>query len=92
MALQLKPKQLKRPIIDLTGPQGNAFFLLGQAQTFFRQMGLSREEIDRRINHMMSHDYYLLVAIFMKEFGNFVDVYTHDEELIEYCDKFSKEN
>ena len=32
-------------IIDLTGPDGNAFALMGYASNFAKQLGLNKEEI-----------------------------------------------
>ena len=55
-------------VIDLTGPQGNAFCLLGYAQTFCRDLGLDGNEI---INDMKSGDYENLVEVFDKHFGHF---------------------
>jgi hypothetical protein len=55
-------------VIDLTGPQGNAFCLLGYAQKFCRDLGLDGNEI---INDMKSGDYENLVQVFDKHFGHF---------------------
>jgi hypothetical protein len=57
------------PIIDLTGPQGNAFFLLGQAEQYARQLGIDSDQI---IEEMKSGDYENLVAVFDRYFGNYV--------------------
>ena len=55
--------------IDLTGPQGNAFFLLGTAKKLARELGLNGNEI---LNEMKSGDYDNLVKVFDKNFGSFV--------------------
>jgi hypothetical protein len=39
-----KPKQTGITI-DLTGPQGNAFYLLGTASNLAKQLGMNSEEI-----------------------------------------------
>jgi hypothetical protein len=57
------------PVIDLTGPQGNAFFLLGQAGQYARQLGLGGDQI---ITEMKSGNYENLVAVFDHYFGNYV--------------------
>ena len=44
----------RRVVIDLTGPQGNAFALLGCATTYARQLELDAEKI---IAEMKSGDY-----------------------------------
>jgi hypothetical protein len=58
--------------IDLTGPQGNAFFLLGTAVNLARQTGLNSEEVCEK---MKEGDYEHLVQTFDKYFGHFVTLY-----------------
>jgi hypothetical protein len=64
-----KQKQSGPFIIDLTGPDGNAFALMGYAKRFARQLDLDGESI---INEMMSGDYENLLQVFDKNFGDFV--------------------
>jgi hypothetical protein len=59
----------RRVVIDLTGPQGNAFALLGCATTYARQLELDAENI---IAEMKSGDYENLVMTFDKYFGEYV--------------------
>ena len=68
-------KQNKGIEIDLTGPQGNAFFLLGTASKLGRQLGLDKEEIEIILRQMRFSDYENLVNIFDKNFGDFVILY-----------------
>jgi hypothetical protein len=56
-------------IIDLTGPQGNAWVLLGYARDFGRQLKFDTGTIHKE---MTSGDYENLVNVFDKYFGNFV--------------------
>ena len=66
----IRPKQEpKETVIDLTGPQGNAFYLLGVASKFARQLDLDSDEIT---NEMTSGDYEHLIEVFDKYFGDFV--------------------
>lgn len=66
----VKADTLNRGIeIDLRGPQGNAYFLLGQANAWAKQLGLDSEEIQK---DMMSSDYEHLVKVFDAHFGHFV--------------------
>lgn len=68
-----KKEELNRGIeIDLTGPQGNAFFLLGTAQKLGKQLGWDQVQIDELINDMMTSDYEHLVQSFDETFGEFV--------------------
>lgn len=58
--------------IDLTGPDGNAFVLIGTATKLARQLGLDSKAIQAE---MMSGDYENLIKVFDKHFGHFVTLY-----------------
>lgn len=58
--------------IDLTGPDGNAFVLMGMASKFSKQLGLNKDEI---ISDMMSGNYEHLLEVFEKHFGDYVTLY-----------------
>jgi len=58
--------------IDLTGPQGNAFYLLGTVKNLANQLGLNGVEI---MEEMKSGDYENLIQVFDKNFGSFVTLY-----------------
>lgn len=58
--------------IDLTGPQGNAFFLLGIARNLAKQFGMDSKKIT---SEMMSGDYENLIKVFDREFGSVVTLY-----------------
>ena len=63
-------KEKKGPIvIDLTGPDGNAFVLMGYAKNFARQLDLDADVI---IKEMKSGDYEHLIKVFDNYFGSFV--------------------
>jgi hypothetical protein len=69
----IKKKQKKGVIeVDLTGPQGNAFYLLGLASQLSKQMGLDKKEI---LEEMQSSNYENLIKVFDKHFGNIVVLY-----------------
>ena len=55
--------------IDLTGPDGNVFVLMGKAKGFARDLGLDGDKI---INEMKSSDYENAVQVFDNYFGSFV--------------------
>jgi len=61
--------------IDLTGPQGNAYFLIGTAKNFWKQQGFSNEDIESNVKRMTSGDYDNLVNYFDSEFGDYVTLY-----------------
>ena len=58
--------------IDLTGPDGNAFMLVGKAGSLAKQLGLDAKAIQ---TEMMKGDYEQLVNTFDKHFGHFVTLY-----------------
>ena len=64
-----RPKQI---IIDLTGPDGNAFALMAYAKRFAKQLGYSKEDQDQLLKLMTSGDYENLVGVFDDHFGSFV--------------------
>ena len=69
----IKSKEQKLGIeIDLTGPNGNAFYLIGAASNLAKQLGLSGAEIKAE---MMSGDYENAVNVFDENFGHFVTLY-----------------
>lgn len=55
--------------IDLTGPDGNVFYLIGQGRKFCKQLGLDANEFTTK---MMSADYENAVTTFDDYFGEFV--------------------
>jgi len=56
-------------VIDLTGPDGNAFVLIGKAGNLAKQLGLDGKAIQKE---MMSGKYDQLEKTFDKHFGDFV--------------------
>lgn len=67
--------QQNKIVIDLTGPQGNAFFLLGTADKLMKQMSKTKEERETVLEDMKSSDYEHLLEVFDEHFGDFVDMY-----------------
>lgn len=63
-------QQQKEIVIDLTGPQGNAFFLIGYAKKLAKY--LMFEDVDGLLEDMQSGDYEHLVQVFDEHFGDFI--------------------
>ena len=59
----------EKPVIDLTGPEGNAFCLMGYARRFSRQLGLDSDKV---VGEMMRGDYQNLIEVFDGYFGDYV--------------------
>jgi hypothetical protein len=70
MAIVSKDTTKKR-VIDLTGPDGNAFVLLGIAKGLCKQLGI---EDDIILDDMRSADYEQLIETFDNYFGDLVDL------------------
>ena len=60
-------------VIDLQGPSGNAFALMGYADDFLRQMG-RRHEFSALRTEMMAGDYNNLLRIFEENFSDYVEL------------------
>ena len=56
-------------VIDLTGPDGNAFALMGYATRLAKQLKFDDKKI---INEMTKGDYEELIETFDKYFGDYV--------------------
>ena len=59
-------------VVDLTGPDGNAFALIGLATRLAKQLGIDPHTINVIKTKMMSGDYEHLLKVFDKYFGDFV--------------------
>lgn len=85
-----KGKKEEKLSIDLSGPQGNAFYLLAAARDFGKQLRKSDEEIKSIQDDMRSSDYAHLISVFDSHFGEVMDLYwghsdlEEDEEEDEY--------
>ena len=61
--------------IDLTGPEGNAFVLIGYAKNLCKQLRYDKDKTERIVEEMMLTDYEGLLYTFDREFGLLVDLY-----------------
>ena len=75
-------------VIDLDGPQGNAFVLLGIAGQTMIKSGFDKRMQDIILNEMKSRDYINLLKTFEKYFGS---AYTLQTSKSEYLDAFMVE-
>ena len=58
--------------IDLTGPQGNAYYILGVAKNLCKQVGIDSKPL---LDEMRSGDYENLIKVFDDKFGSVVTMY-----------------
>ena len=74
--IKSKSEMPPRPIeIDLTGPDGNAFVLMGYAKRLGRQLGFTEGKIDAIIKVMTMSNYEGLLHTFDEQFGDYVVMY-----------------
>lgn len=66
--------------LELSGPQGNAFYILGLVRNLGRQLNMDNKIIDDIVKKMMSGDYDNLLKIFIYNFGVIVDVYDNGKK------------
>ena len=67
--IRKKQKYTGPIVIDLTGPDGNAYALMAYAKRFATQLGYDHKMI---IGKMTSGDYEHLLEVFDSYFGKFV--------------------
>lgn len=72
MSIKYKKEKTGPVEIDLTGPDGNAFALLGYAKSLSKQLDKNFAKIKEK---MLSGDYENLIKVFDDEFGEFVTLY-----------------
>lgn len=65
----IREKQNGPVVIDLTGPEGNAFCLMGYAKKLSRQLDIDGNKV---IEEMKSGDYENLIKVFDSYFGDYV--------------------
>ena len=61
----------KKQVIDLTGPEGNSFYLLGLARKLCKQLDLDTTQV---YGEMTTGSYENLITAFDKHFGSIIDL------------------
>jgi len=76
MIRSIKEKPRTSPIeIDLTGPEGNAYYLLGLANNLCRQLKYDEFRTECILEEMKLTDYEGLLYTFDREFGMLVTLW-----------------
>jgi len=57
--------------IDLAGPEGNAFALIGLAKQIGKESGMAKADIEAITKKMMSGNYYNLLDALVESFPGF---------------------
>ena len=66
---------LHKPVVNLSAPHINAYFIMGFAVKLGQRLGFSAnkiEEIKREMSHFGGYEH--IVNVFIKEFGSYVQV------------------
>jgi hypothetical protein len=61
--------------IDLTGPDGNAFVLIGIAKNIMKQLEYPIDKANAVVEKMMSGDYENLLKVMDEQIGDFIIMY-----------------
>jgi hypothetical protein len=70
----LTPDLTEKPRIDLSGPMGNAYGLLGLADDYGKALDMDDAQREAIQADMRSGDYDHLIQVFDKHFGEHVDL------------------
>ena len=81
--MTIRYTELSENIINLDGPEGNAFTLMAYAKRFAREVGYASDEIEYMVAKMRSGDYKNLVKEFDEYFTGYVILETKNEELLD---------
>jgi hypothetical protein len=69
--IRAKSPETTEIVIDLTGPDGNAYSLMATARHYANMIG-GKLVADDIVNEMMAGDYENLIKVFDKYFGYFI--------------------
>lgn len=69
--IRAKSPETTEIVIDLTGPDGNAYSLMATAKHYANMIG-GKLVADDIVNEMMAGDYENLIKVFDKYFGYFI--------------------
>ena len=75
----IKRTQKTKLTINIDGPEGNAFCLMGYARSLSKKLRLNTKEI---LAEMMSGDYLDLLKTFERHFGEYVTLETSNEQYL----------
>lgn len=76
MIIKKNPAVYEKQKIDLTGPDGNVFFLIATARRWMKQ--IDPERVDSLVKQMISGEYSKAVAYFEIHFGPVCDLEMED--------------
>ena len=78
----IREPTIPKNIINLDGPDGNAFALMGLAGSLATTVGYAHDEIETMLTRMKSGDYKKLVKTFDEYFDGYVVLETKNKDLL----------
>ena len=72
MIIKKEDIEPQKPTIDLTGPDGNAFVLMGYVKRWCRDLKFTKENTQFIMDDMKSGDYEHLLEVIEENFGEYV--------------------
>ncbi len=69
-------------VVNLDGPDGNAYALMAIAKSLAYKIGYASDEVETMMKKMMSGDYKNLVKTFDEYYDGYVVLETTNEELL----------
>lgn len=72
--LPKEDRKKEKTVIDLQGPNGNTFYLLGYAESLAKQLKYSDYDRKKLMEEMKSGDYEHLIQVFDEHFGQIIDL------------------
>lgn len=76
----------RRTVIDLDGSDGNVYVLLSLAKSFCQRLGWDYDKFDAEVK-FFANGYEDVVALFDSWFGEYCDLETSQDYLLEVFDK-----
>ena len=80
--IMIRKPTIPKNVINLDGPDGNAWALLGLAGRLAKTVGYASDEIETMITRMKSGDYKKLVKTFDEYFDGYVVLETKNKDLL----------
>lgn len=80
--MSVKTIKKSKTTINIDGPDGNAFVLLGLAKRFLKQLGKGEDDIETILTEMQSGNYDNLLIVFQRELGEYVDFETNNQNYL----------
>jgi len=68
----INPIENPRPVMDLRGPDGNAYVIIGRARQYAKLVDMTPEDITKEMTGL--HGYTEVVRYFHKKFGDIIDI------------------